>query len=332
MRGKGRNKIRFRGEPFFDSDDETTIYGSSMGSTCYAGDHMPRGSPVAAFSSSRDEVSLSSKDVHLQPRNETQRAYIQVLDGVNPTIVVATGAAGTGKTMIACTMAMKKLLFTREVSKLVITRPMVNVDDEEGIGFLPGSLEEKCQPWLAPLTDVFYKYVPPQKFQSLLARQTIEICPLDMMRGRSFENTFIIVDEAQNCSPTQMLMLLTRIGQGSKLVITGDPMQHDRASTVNGLADFIGRITYAQEHHPARASDIALVHFTEECIVRHPIIKNILRMYNVTYPDARVGAARPIGRLAEVTSPGEVEAAEEGQDEVATEPKQEKGEWDIREE
>jgi len=277
MKGKSKRKYYYYNDD--DDDDEVCQFGpSSYAHSSYANSYAEGSSPVTK----------SNIPIILKPRNDKQREYITCLEDARPTIVVATGAAGTGKTMIACTIAMKKLI-DGDIRKLVITRPMVNVDDGEGIGFLPGTLEEKCAPWLAPLTDVFYKYISPQKFQSLIAKQTIEICPLDMMRGRSFEDSFIIVDEAQNCSTTQMLMLLTRIGNNSKLIITGDPMQHDRANmsaSINGLTDFLNRIADSEKHHPERVGDIKAVHFTEECIVRHPIIKNILKMYNVSYPPA----------------------------------------------
>jgi len=268
MKGKNRQRKYYDDE----YDDECWLYGRSPTSLS------------TSFSSSSHTMDNIKRQPPLKPRNEKQREYMNALEGTHPTIVVATGAAGTGKTMIACTIAIEKLLENDGVSKLVITRPMVNVDDDDGIGFLPGSLEEKCAPWMAPLTDTFYKHVSPQKFQGLIAKHAIEICPLEMMRGRSFEDCFIIVDEAQNCSTTQMLMLLTRIGKNSKLIITGDPMQHDRARGVNGLSDFLQRIANAETNHPERVADIKTVHFTEECIVRHPIIKNILKMYDVSYP------------------------------------------------
>jgi len=267
MKGKSKN----RRDIVMDSDDDDSLFGRSP----------------ATYSSFNDSMGVMSsiKEPVIKPRNERQRAYIAALDAESPTIVIGTGAAGTGKTMLACSIAIKKLA-NNEINKLIITRPMVNVDDEDGIGFLPGSLEEKCAPWLAPLTDVFYKYISPPKFQALIAKQVIEICPLDMMRGRSFEDAYIIVDEAQNCSTTQMLMLLTRIGNRTKLVITGDPMQHDRkrAYAVNGLSDFLARIASSAQTHPERVTDMCVVHFDEECIVRHPVIKNILKMYDVSYP------------------------------------------------
>jgi len=250
-------------------DTEEELFGRSVGS--YSGSSAFPGLGIESH---------SYKDPMIKPRNARQKEYVDFLEKPNPSIVIATGAAGTGKTMIACTIAVKKLL-ENEIHKIIITRPMVNVGDDIGIGFLPGSLEEKCQPWLAPLTDVFYKYMSPQKFQGLLAKQVIEICPLEMMRGRSFEDCFIIVDEAQNCTTTQMLMLLTRIGNGSKIVITGDPMQQDRRGMngTNGLRDFLDRIA----KHPEHSKDIGVVHFTEECIERHPIIKQILKLYDVSY-------------------------------------------------
>lgn len=263
-KGKSSKHRRFT----YDTDDDL-LFGQSpsmSGSfTTFAIQHPP-----------------SHDDPIIKPRNAKQKEYIRMLEEPNPAIVIATGAAGTGKTMIACTVAIKKLL-ENDIRKLVLTRPMVNVDDDVGIGFLPGSLEEKCQPWLSPLTDVFYNYITPQKFQSLLSKQVIEICPLEIMRGRSFEDTIVIVDEAQNCSTTQMLMLLTRIGRGSKIIITGDPMQHDRIKKENGLKDFLNRIAKSRDTNPELVTGIGSVHFTDDCIERHPIIKNILKLYEVGY-------------------------------------------------
>lgn len=129
-------------------------------------------------------------------------------------------------------------------------------------------------PWLRPIYDVFYRYMSPQQVQNLIAKQQIEICPLAYMRGRTFENAWICADEMQNSTPNQMLMLLTRIGHKSKLVINGDPAQHDRGYETNGLVDLLGRL----EHNTM--SDIQVIHFTEDYVERHHAIRKILKLYN----------------------------------------------------
>ena len=128
---------------------------------------------------------------------------------------------------------------------------------------------------MLPIYDVFYKYISPEKLQALIAKKTIEICPLGYMRGRTFSDAFIIADEMQNSTPQQMLMILTRIGLNSKMVITGDLQQHDRNFAVNGLKDVLEKL----ERKPLDGSDISVIKFSEEDVVRHQIIKKILNVY-----------------------------------------------------
>jgi phosphate starvation-inducible PhoH-like protein len=163
------------------------------------------------------------------------------------------------------------MLQNKSISKLVLTRPAVSVDEEHG--FLPGTLEDKMDPWIRPLYDVLYKYYTRKQISEMMNKQIIEICPLAYMRGRTFENAWIILDEAQNTLQSQMVMALTRIGKGSKLIVTGDPLQHDRGFESNGLSDLIRRM----ERRPQE--DIALVKFTNADIERHPIIQKVLKMY-----------------------------------------------------
>lgn len=267
-RMRGRNK-KPAYRDIYDSEDDGPVLGSSPMSAASMRSFASSAASAAAAMTIRPQI--------VKPRNDVQAHYLALLeDTTRPAIVVATGAAGTGKTMLACSVAMNALA-REDYAKIVITRPVVAVDDSEGIGFLPGTLFDKMRNWTAPLLDVFYKSVSERGFTTLMDKQVVEICPLEMMRGRSFEDAFIIVDEAQNCTPTQMLMLLTRIGRGSKMVITGDPRQHDRPQTVNGLADFLGRL------EGAPTNDIGVVHFTEAHIERHPILKHVLKMYEVKY-------------------------------------------------
>jgi phosphate starvation-inducible PhoH-like protein len=189
----------------------------------------------------------------------------------SPSIVVATGPAGVAKTFISTAMGISKLK-DGSIRKLIITRPAVAAGSD-AIGFLPGTLEAKMDPFTRPIFDVFHKFASQKEVQAMIARQDIEICPLIYMRGRTFDNAWICADEMQNSTPEQMLMLLTRIGENSKLIINGDPTQHDRKYEVNGLADFLQRL----DRSPC--DEIALVNFTEEHVERHPVIKKIIHMY-----------------------------------------------------
>lgn len=197
---------------------------------------------------------------------------MDLLTAPNPYIVVATGSAGTGKTLLATHVGVKKLL-DEEVQRIVITRPAVSVDEQHG--FLPGSLEKKMEPWLRPIFDVLSLHFPRNKIESMMKDNIIEICPLAFMRGRTFDNSWIICDESQNTTINQMLMVLTRIGKDSKIVITGDPNQFDRGYNNNGLTDFLQRIDYQDNLQ----SNIGVVMFSEEDVERHPVIPVILDMY-----------------------------------------------------
>lgn len=215
--------------------------------------------------------SQASKLSHISPRNENQERYMQMLQKPRPYIVVASGSAGTGKTLLATYVGVERLL-KNEVKKLVITRPAVSVDESHG--FLPGSLEKKMEPWIRPVLDALSREFPKSKIDGLMKDGVIEICPLAFMRGRTFENSWVICDEAQNSTVHQMLMLLTRIGDKSKMVITGDPLQYDRGYEVNGLNDLLQRLEYDYE-----ADNIGVVEFSENDVERHPIIPYVLNLY-----------------------------------------------------
>jgi len=212
-----------------------------------------------------------NKSLKLQPRNEKQREYIDMLQGDVPHIVIATGSAGTGKTMLATHVGVQKLL-KNEVSRLVITRPAVSVD--EAHGFLPGTLEKKMEPWMRPIFDALSMHFPKTKIDSMVKEKIVEICPLAFMRGRTFEDAWIICDEAQNTTTHQMLMVLTRIGQGSKMVITGDPNQYDRGYDNNGLSDLLQRVRYQD-----CGEYIKIIEFGDEDVERHEVIPLVLHLY-----------------------------------------------------
>jgi phosphate starvation-inducible PhoH-like protein len=202
------------------------------------------------------------------PRTATQRIFTNILNAGSVPVVIASGPAGTGKTVLACTVGAEQLALGK-VKRLVITRPAVSVDEQHG--YLPGTLEQKMDPWTRPVFDSLRLYFKPKEIASLRADGALEVCPLAYMRGRTFDNAWILADEMQNSTPSQMRMVLTRIGQGSKLVVTGDPAQHDRGYDENGLVDFLTRL--------GESDSIKHVQFTESDIVRHPVIKEILDVY-----------------------------------------------------
>jgi len=204
----------------------------------------------------------------ISPRNLAQRRYMDLLTSSTP-IVIGSGPAGTGKTLIACNVGAKALQ-RGDVARIVLTRPAVSVDEQHG--FLPGTLEQKMMPWTRPMFDVLARYYRPKDIKAMMEDGKIEICPLAYMRGRTFDNSWIIGDEMQNSTPNGMKMLLTRIGFDSKLVITGDVQQHDRGFESNGLADLISKLNDSE--------NIQHIRFTENDIERHEVIKEVLRMYD----------------------------------------------------
>lgn len=209
--------------------------------------------------------------VNLVPRNLSQESYIDMLKNPKKYIVFAIGPAGTGKTMLGVQMAIKKLQES-EIKKIVITRPAVSVDED--LGFLPGTLNQKMEPWVIPILDVFKEYYHPKEIQDLMENGTLEIAPLGMMRGRTFKDTYIVADEMQNTTQSQMKMLLTRLGDNSRMIVTGDLNQADRLRD-NGLLDFVNRTEQAD-----RLKLIDIAWFTRADVERHPVVKEILTIYN----------------------------------------------------
>ena len=207
--------------------------------------------------------------VTILPKNLAQEDYLALLDDPLKDIVFATGPAGTGKTLIAVLAAIRALK-SGQVDKIVVTRPAVSVDEQHG--FLPGTLVEKMAPWTRPIFDVFEEYYSPREIEAMIAENIVEIAPLAYMRGRTFKNAWIIADEMQNATPSQMKMLLTRIGQDSRLVVTGDLAQHDRGYDNNGLKDFIHRLDDSSQR-------IGSVVFDHSDVERHPAVKEVLALY-----------------------------------------------------
>lgn len=208
--------------------------------------------------------------VKIIPRNRAQENYFLKLQDPNKTMLFAIGPAGTGKTLLATQMAVK-LLKDGEIDKIIVTRPAVSVDEQHG--FLPGTLEKKMEPWTRPIFDVFSEYYYSKDIQNMLLEGVIEVSPLAYMRGRTFKNAFILADEMQNATPNQMKMLLTRIGENSRMVITGDLRQADRLED-NGLIEFI-RLLDSQKGF----KHVDIVNFGQKDIERHPAVKEILEIY-----------------------------------------------------
>lgn len=209
------------------------------------------------------------RNIDIIPRNKNQETYVLKLLESGKDIVFGIGPAGTGKTMLAVQAAVKSF-FEREVDKIIVTRPAVSADED--LGFLPGTLEEKMAPWTRPIFDVFREYFYANEIEGMIKEGVIEISPLAYMRGRTFKDSYIIADEMQNATPNQMKMLLTRIGQGSKMVVTGDLAQADRLKD-NGLIDFVNHLEKSNTQH------IAVCYFAQGDIERHEAVKEVLEIY-----------------------------------------------------
>jgi phosphate starvation-inducible PhoH-like protein len=201
------------------------------------------------------------------PRTVGQHQYIQAIE--NHDIVFSIGPAGTGKTYLAVAMAVRAMQ-QREVQRIVLARPAVEAG--ENLGFLPGDLKEKVDPYLRPLYDALYEMIPADRLRRHLDSHTIEVLPLAFMRGRNLNSAFVILDEAQNTTPAQMKMFLTRLGVNSKAIVTGDITQVDLPSgSQSGLIE-IQSILMAID-------GISFVYLTEKDVVRHRLVREILRAY-----------------------------------------------------
>jgi phosphate starvation-inducible PhoH-like protein len=213
----------------------------------------------------------AARRIELVPRTRNQERLVMALQDPDQHIIVTVGPAGTGKTYLAMLAAVKALR-AGECERIVMTRPAVGVEGEQH-GFLPGSLIAKMEPWTRPLLDVMREYYRPQDISAMLEDQVIEIAPLAYMRGRTFKHSWIIADEMQNATPAQAKMLMTRIGTDSKIVITGDVEQADRATGQNGLLDLCERL----QDHPV--TGIAVCGLESRDVQRHPIIGRVLELY-----------------------------------------------------
>ena len=214
---------------------------------------------------------VKQRPIDIVPRTRNQERLVLALQDTSQHIVVTAGPAGTGKTFLAMLAAVQAFR-AGDVDRIVLTRPAVGVEGEEH-GFLPGDLNQKMDPWVRPLTDILREYYRQPDIAAMIAEQTIEIAPLGFMRGRTFKNCFIIADEMQNATPNQCKMLMTRIGEGSKIVITGDIEQADRVKGNNGLADLCERLK------EGGVKGIAVCDLDNRDIQRHSIIDSVLMLY-----------------------------------------------------
>lgn len=208
------------------------------------------------------------------PKSVNQKKYVDLLTDKEKSLIVALGPAGCGKTLFACSHAIESLK-SGEIQKIVLTRPMVSVEDEE-IGFLPGNIVSKMDPWTKPMFDIFSEYFSMNDLHGMIQSGTIEICPLAFMRGRTFHRSFVLADEMQNSSPTQILMLATRLGFNSKMVMMGDLQQSDRPSQINGLSDFLDKYNKRVEHE---VTGMGIVELEKEDVMRSNIVKEVLSLY-----------------------------------------------------
>jgi phosphate starvation-inducible PhoH-like protein len=212
----------------------------------------------------------------VEPRNENQRRYLDTV--AKRDLVFGIGPAGTGKTYLAVSAAVAALR-RGDCRRLVITRPVVEAG--ESLGFLPGDMQQKLNPYMRPIYDALHDQLEWEEVARLEDTGVIEVAPLAYMRGRTLSNAFVILDEAQNTTVPQMKMFLTRLGEGSRMVVTGDPKQSDLAShQKNGLSDAIWRLK--------GVSEIAVVEFETKDIVRHSLVERIVRAYDATPPTRRV--------------------------------------------
>lgn len=219
------------------------------------------------FSGGGDGGKVAVRRRQIEPRSENQAAYFQHLQ--ENELVFGIGPAGTGKTYLAVAMAAAMLL-DGHVDRLILSRPAVEAG--ERLGFLPGDMREKVDPYLRPLYDALYDMMPAEQVSRKLESGEIEVAPLAFMRGRTLANAFVILDEAQNCTPVQMKMFLTRLGENSRMAITGDPSQVDLPlGSKSGLMEAVELLS--------NVKGVGHTRFTNEDVVRHPLVERIVKAY-----------------------------------------------------
>ena len=233
------------------------------------------------YISPKEKIQIDNK--FTKPRNISQKKYMEILNDFSQKIVIATGPAGSGKTLLATEIGIKNFL-EGTYEKLIFVRPAITTDED--IGFLPGTLEDKLGPFIRPLYDILYNYITPQEVKELIDEKIIEIAPLAYMRGRTFKKCWIIADEMQNSSISQMKMMLTRLGEGTRLIITGDLEQNDRHDEINGLQDFLFRFKNKTnildlDTNYRTLESITSLEFNTNDIERSEVVKEVLNIYNL---------------------------------------------------
>jgi len=223
---------------------------------------------ISGESDGAPPIMIRTRKKTIVPRSATQIDYMRAL--TRSDIIFALGPAGTGKTYIAVAQAVSQLM-SGSVQRLILSRPAVEAG--ERLGFLPGDMKEKVDPYLRPIYDALYDCMPPEQVERRIASGEIEIAPIAFMRGRTLGDAFVILDEAQNTTPAQMKMFLTRFGQNSRMVICGDPKQVDipGGDAQSGLADAVRRLE--------GVDGIAMIRFSAADVVRHPIVGRIVEAY-----------------------------------------------------
>ena len=216
---------------------------------------------------SRDVLCITAKGKPVKAKKLGQKKYMEAIR--KNTIVMGVGPAGTGKTYLAVAAAVAAFR-DKQVSRIILTRPAVEAGEK--LGFLPGDLQSKVDPYLRPLYDALYQIMGPDSFAKNMEKGLIEVAPLAYMRGRTLDNAFIILDEAQNTTPAQMKMFLTRIGFGSKVIVTGDSTQKDLPSTQKSGLEIAMKVLKNVE-------DISFCHLTSKDVVRHPLVQKIVNAY-----------------------------------------------------
>ncbi len=215
-----------------------------------------------------DSICITAKGRPLKPKTIGQKQYVDAIAA--NTVVLGIGPAGTGKTYLAVAMAVSAFR-AKEVNRIVLTRPAVEAGEK--LGFLPGDLQSKVDPYLRPLYDALYDMLGPETYQKYVERGNIEIAPLAYMRGRTLDDSFVILDEAQNTTPAQMKMFLTRLGFNSKMVVTGDVTQIDLPSgTTSGLKEAVKVLNGIE--------DVAICRFSDKDVVRNPLVQRIIAAYD----------------------------------------------------
>ena len=234
-----------------------------------------------------DNIFISIKGRRITPKSLNQKRYVEAIR--NCDMVIGIGPAGTGKTYLAMAMALSALL-RKEVLRIVLVRPAVEAGEK--LGFLPGDIAEKVNPYLRPLYDALHDIMDFERASRLLERGVIEIAPLAFMRGRTLNESFVILDEAQNTTSEQMKMFLTRLGFGSKAVITGDITQVDLpGEKMSGLVEVQGILKEVEK--------IRFVYFSERDVVRHPLVQEIIKAYEIFETNSRESSGRGKGSSRE---------------------------------